>query len=162
VCLLVRKIDRAKWMQNDILGGETVSADAITNCMKTTGNTLSAWQIPGEAAVSDAVLAMASEFRHLDTIDVALLDQSSLHDAGLRVVESPGRTRVQRLVRTHRDIAYLDYDSLGTMARLIVECRDHKIRRFTKGALKSLLKQAIEEGSVNAQDLEESLRSKVC
>lgn len=45
--LLVRKINRAKWMQNDILSEQDVSADAITICMKTVGNTLSVWQIGG-------------------------------------------------------------------------------------------------------------------
>ena len=37
--LLVRKIQKSKWMQNDILNGEPVSGDAITNCLKTKNNT---------------------------------------------------------------------------------------------------------------------------
>lgn len=163
MCLLVRKIERSKWMQNNILDGETVSADAITNCLRTKSNTLSVWQIPEEAAVTDAVLAMTSVCRHLDTIDVALLDQPSLARAGLRIVESAGRARVPRLLDSHRDIVDLDYVLLGEMARLIVECFEkEKVIRFTRRQLIELLKQAIQDGSINREELEESVRSKVC
>ena len=58
--LLVRKINRAKWLQTDIAHGDDISADAITNCMKTTSNRLSVWEVESEARIEEAALAIAS------------------------------------------------------------------------------------------------------
>lgn len=49
----VRKISRSKWQDNPLSTNEekalqeirNVAADAITNCIKTTGNRLSIWRV---------------------------------------------------------------------------------------------------------------------
>ena len=157
---LVRKIDRAKWLQNDIANGQEVSADAITNCMKTKANTLSVWEIDSASALDDAVLAMASQFDHLDTIDVVVLDESELDRAGLRIAATPGTTPVKRLADIHRDITALTYRTLGIVADFTVKCfQQDSVRRFTRGQLISLLKSAIHQGEITETDLKERVRS---
>ena len=158
--VLVRKIDRAKWLQNDIANGEEVSADAITNCMRTKANTLSVWKIDSASSLNDAVLAMASQFDHLDTIDVIVLDDSELEKAGLNIVATPGNTPIRRLADFHRDIAALTYRTLGVVADFTTRCfQQQNVRRFTRGQLISLLKGAIGQGDIAQSDLKEHVRS---
>jgi len=160
--LLIRKIEKAKWMQNDIVGGEDVSADAITNCMKTKGNTLSTWEISEESDISDAVLAIVSVHQHLDTIDIVCLKRSSLESQGLKLQSTPGNTPVKDLINQHVDISDLTYRSLGTVAEQIVqEIKCEKVVRYTKGMIKRLLNGAIDLGRVQKDDLHEYLRNKL-
>lgn len=160
--LLIRKIDKAKWMQNDILGGEDVSADAITNCMKTKGNVLSVWQVAEEGTIEDAVLAIVSSHQHLDTIDVVCLEPSSLQGEGIRLQSTPGLTPVKDLTDQHIDIFGLTYRTLGTVAKHTVEMiKKEKIVRYTKDNIKKLLNVAINSGRVQSDDLHKSLREKL-
>ena len=162
MALLVRKIEKAKWMQNNILAGEDVSADAITNCTKTVNNALSAWQIGEESLVTDAVVAMASQFQHLDAIDVVLLSQPALADAGLKVEHNPGRTALRDFRDRHHDVVGLTYRTLGVLASLIVNgIRESRIRRFTKGELRRLLKNAVDSRRIDVQDLHEGVRKSI-
>jgi len=161
MALLVRKIEKAKWLQNDILAGEDVSADAITNCMKTRMNALSVWEIGGEEELHNAVLAMASQFQHLDTIDVVVLLPAAVAEAGLSVRGTNGATPVKDLAGSHRDLVSLTYRSLGKLAGLIVDgIRQKNVHRYTKQQLKRLLEEAIQAGRLSRDQLQESLRSR--
>lgn len=160
--LLVRKIDKSKWLQNDIYNGEDVSADAITNCMKTTNNTLSTWHIENDAHVDEAVLAILSGHQHLETIDVVWLSQELLSELGISVKHTPGSTPIKTLVGRHIDIANLNYRSLGVLASCIVTSfKEERVRRYTRVMLKKLLQGAIDSGQVRAELLPPSLVSKL-
>lgn len=160
--LLVRKINKAKWMQNDVRSAENVSADAITNDLKTTDNTLSAWQVAGAEAIEDAVLAIVSSHEHLDTIDVVCLDPSSLESNGIMLQSNPGGTPVRDLIDRHIHICDLTYRTLGTVAEQIVHAlKEGKDERYTKGKIKKLLTGAINRGCLQKDDLHESLRRKL-
>ncbi|MFC1573312.1 hypothetical protein ACFL6M_06905 [Candidatus Eisenbacteria bacterium] len=150
-------------MQNNILEGEDVSADAITHCMRTKHNAISMWVISGEEEVLDAVIAIASPFDHLDTIDIVLIPIGRLDDAGLQVESTEGVTPFSAFVEKHRDVVQLTHATLGSLARLIVDgIRAGRIRRYTRGDLRSLLRGAIEGGRLDIADLRESVRNKVC
>ena len=156
--LLVRKINRAKWMQNDILCGEEVSADAITNCMKTKGNALSTWQISDQNEIADAVLAIVSFHEHLDTIDVVCLNPSCLEKVGVKFQPTQVNTPVKDLIERHVDICNLTYRSLGIVAEQIVNViREDKVVRYTKGSIRKLLKTAIDLGRIEIGDLHNSI-----
>lgn len=160
--LLVRKIEKAKWMQNDILAGEDVSADAITNCMKTTGNTLSTWLIRAWDEIPEAVLAIVSSHQHLDSIDIVCLERSLLERQGMDLRSTPGATPVKDLIDHHIDISNLAYRSLGTVANHIVnEIKQERTVRYTKGMIKKILNSAINDGRITKSDLHESVRAKL-
>ncbi len=160
--LLVRKINKAKWFQKNILEEDIVSADAITNCLKTSRNTLSVWKIESEQELDMAVLALASKQEHLDAIDVVILEESTVSSLKIEIIATPGDTPVSDLVDTHRDLSDLDYDKLGCISSHIVErVRADKLKRYTKSALKTLLKNAIEEGLLRSEDLQESVLKKM-
>ena len=160
--LLVRKINIAKWHQVDLSSTNDVSADAITNCMKTTKNTLSVWQIQSEQDLDKAVLALVANQDHLDKIDVVILEESTLLNYNLNILATPGDTPIPSLANTHRDIADLNYSKIGDGKNHIVDkirAKSHK--RYTVGNLKKLLKDAIEMGVLEKEDLKVSVKSKI-
>ena len=163
--LLVRKITMSKWrLRNDRLSDEDVyiSADAITNCMKTAENTLSTWVVQTRDEIPEAVLAIASLHQHIDTIDVVCLDLFFLESQGIHLKSTPGNTPVKDLVDRHKDIFNLTYKSLGTVAiHIFNEIKGEKVERYTRGKIKKLLKNAIDAGRLQKNELHESVRSKL-
>jgi len=160
--LLIRKINKAKWIQGDIENDSDVSADAITNCLRTTKNTLSVWQIKTEEDLDKAVLAIVSNQDHLEAIDVVILEEKSINDYNISIVATPGETPVEELTESHRDLAELTYSKLGTIKDHIVErIRTDKLKRYTRGSIKKLIQNAIDEKKIELNDLKESVRKKI-
>lgn len=160
--LLVRKINKAKWMQKDVRSAEDVSADAITtNDLKTRGNTLSAWQV-AEEAIADAVLAIVASHQQLDTIDVVCLEPSSLERNGIRLQSTPGITPVKDIIYKHIDICNLTYRTLGTVAeQIVLALKEGKVVRYTRDNIKKLLMGSINMERLQMDDLNESLRKRL-
>ncbi|GCC53700.1 hypothetical protein SanaruYs_39450 [Chryseotalea sanaruensis] len=159
---LVRKVNKAKWFQIDILKDDDVSADALTNCLKTTNNTLSVWRIDNEADLDSAILAIVANQDHLDTIDIVILEESSLEGYNINIVASPGETPVASLISAHRDLSQLTFSKIHDIKNHIVErIRNDKLKRYTVASLKKILNSAIERGLVKQEDLKESLRKKI-
>ena len=102
--MLVRKITKSKWFQNDILNGAEVSADAITNCLKTTKNTLSVWRVDNEETIEEAALAIVANQQYLETIDVVLLDEEYFLKYQIKIENTEGNTIVEDLKNTHVDL----------------------------------------------------------
>jgi hypothetical protein len=160
--LLIRKINKAKWYQVDIENDSDVSADAITNCLKTTKNTLSVWCISCEEDLDNAVLALVSNQDNLETIDIVILEESLLDGYNIRIVATQGETPIEELAKTHRDIADLTFSKIGIIKDHIVErIRTKHLRRYTKGTLKKLIKDAIEDGKLKLEDLKESVQKNI-
>ncbi|CAD5246143.1 MULTISPECIES: hypothetical protein [unclassified Imperialibacter] len=160
--LLIRKINRAKWPAEDVDYQSDVSADAITNCLKTTRNTLSVWQIDTEDDLEKAVLAIASNLQHLETIDVVILEEKHLSNYNIKIVATPGKTPLEELVHSHRDLEELTFMKLGTIKDHIVErIQMDKFKRFTRTALKQLIEDAINTGKLKLEDLNPSIREKI-
>jgi hypothetical protein len=160
--LLIRKIDKGKWLQRDICQGEDVPADAITNCLRTKHNTLSAWEITSENDIDEAVLAIVSGHQHLETIDVVPIDPGHLKENNIDCIRTDGLTPVRDLIKNHIDLSNLSYKKLGVIAYHIVDkIRDKKVRRYTEGRLKAILNEAIEKGRLEADKLSDSLRRKL-
>ncbi|MDI9313023.1 MAG: hypothetical protein QM535_22625 [Limnohabitans sp.] len=160
--LLIRKINKAKWFQINVLNDSDVSADAITNCLKTSKNTLSVWNIQEESDLDNAILAIVASQDHLDTIDIVILEHTSLIKYNIKIVASPGDTPINTLIDTHRDLEELTFSKLGIVKDYIVErIRNDKLKRYTVATLKKLLKSAIENGLIKKEDLKETMREKI-
>lgn len=143
--LLVRKIELGKWKQNQDLNElNNISADVITNCLKTKGNTISTWKIDSEDNLSDAVLAMISTCQHLDTINVVCLSGEVVTGNGLELNETPAKTPIEKFNNTHVDICNLTYLKIGKVADIIRDIViNDKYVRYTSNQLKGILQQAI-------------------
>ena len=131
--LLIRKVNKSKWFQNDIKEREPVSADAITSCLRTYGNTLSVWEIESGDELDEAVLAIVAAHQHLESIDVIHLSPEYLTKNGIDCVHSKGRTPVDDLAENHVDLAKLTYEKLGVIAYHIVDrIVEHGMVRYTR------------------------------
>ena len=162
MAVLVRKINKAKWRQRDVLNDEEPSADAITNCLKTSQNSLSVWTIDDESHLSNAILALAAGFQRLDTFDVALINEDDLVGNGLTITETPGITPYSAMIGRHRDISDLDYGGLGKVASLIISClKNETVKRYTKSTLIDLLRAAVLSGDVRLEDLQPSVQKEL-
>lgn len=160
--VVVRKIDKGKWLQNKILDGEDVSADAITNCTKTKNNSLSVWEVPNEDQVDEAVLAILSGHDHLETFDIVVLQSTELMELGISLDHSKGICGVRDLVDNHVDIIELTYRKLGILAEKITEgFQLGKVKRYRKTQLKALLLKAISDNRLDICDLSEYVRKKI-
>lgn len=160
--LLIRKISLAKWMQNKILDGEEISADAITGCMRTNDNALSAWKITNEDEIEEAILAIVSKYKKPDKTDVVSIEPEFLNDNKFMLNETSGNTPVIDLRNKHVDISKFNYKSLGVLGNYIVKrIKEEKVMTFTSGHIKRIIKKAIELNRVKREDLEESLIKKV-
>ncbi len=161
--LLVRKIAISKWRQTDIEGGKSPSADAITGCLRTSGNTLSLWAIESEKELEDAVVAIAAtQTDKLETFDITAIEQELIENSGLSVISSAGKTPYQDFVTKHRDICQLDYESLGKVASLIVESiRNNRNQRFTKARLVNLVSEAVKAGKIQIETLEPKMQEQL-
>ncbi len=160
--MLVRKITKSKWFQNDILNGAEVSADAITNCLKTTKNTLSVWRVDNEETIEEAVLAIVANQQYLETIDVVLLDEEYFLKYQIKIENTEGNTIVEDLKNTHVDLIELDYNSLGKVAKHIIESiNNDKSKRFTLAKLREIIQRAIENKRLKLSDLHEGIQKKL-
>lgn len=155
----VRKIEYSKWAQRQILNGEQPSADAITNCMKTTNNRLSLWSISGINEVNEAVLAIGSQFKDLDSIDILTIDLSLITDKGISTEKCAGLTPYKNFEERHLDVVDLDYVSLGQMAEVIIESiRQGRWKRVLRKDLKAIISKGVDEGKIQWSDLKEKVQ----
>jgi hypothetical protein len=160
--LLVRKIDKSKWLQTDIYRGEDISADAITNCLRTNRNTLSVWEVDSESNIDEAVLTIVSGHQHLETIDVVPMDAEYLKENEIDCIRTDGLTPIDNLIKTHIDLACLSYRKLGIIAYHIADnITKQMIIRYTKVRLKEILNRAIREGRLKLEDLSDLLKKKL-
>jgi len=159
---LVRKIDKGKWLKNDIKNGAPVAADAITICMKTTENTLSTWEIDTPGDIEKAVLAIVAAGDHLETIDVVILDRQYLDAQGVKAVPVEGKTPIATLRKTHHNLENLTYPKLGILAEHTVEMfRKDLVPRYLERELIRILKEAISQSLLSPGDLQAPISRKL-
>lgn len=161
---LVRKIARSKWPSNDFeqMVKDEIPADALSNCMKTSKNTLSTWEIESLDNIEEAVLALVASGDHIDTIHVVYIERDNMESKGLNISDIEGKTPVKDLVDTHKDIAALTYQSVGEFANLILgELKQKKEKRYAKSDLVKIINKAIENGRLDPIELKEGIRSKL-
>lgn len=154
---LIRRISRAKW--DEIEEGE-VSADAITNDLKTFRNDLSVWYISNKEELSKAILALVTGAKQtkLSTLHIVLIEEKLISDNGLGLASSPGDTVIEDLVSSHRDIEKLTYSRLGTVKDLILDCiKSDEYALFTRKQIKDLVKSAIKDGILIKDNLNPEL-----
>lgn len=167
MCFYVRKITRSKWTPNEnITDVSELSADAITNCLRTTGNSLSIWKIDSIDELKDAVLAIASQQDRLDTIDIVIIDKDKIDEKNLSLTKSSGITIYKDFINRHYDICNLTHSSLGKVALIIVEyCKKNSdnvnVQRFNKTNLKEIIKEGIANHKILITELKEKIKAEV-
>jgi len=158
MALFVRKIETQKWIQNDILNGEDISADAITGCLRTKNNTLSFWYIESDEQIHDAVLAIVSGFEKAETIDVVTIEPELFNQNDLTCLSTEGLTPYEKFKNKHYDLTDLTYPKLGVVAKIIVECiRQDRNKKIPRKEIKEMILASLKNGEINKEKLNEKL-----
>ncbi len=164
--MLARKISRAKWHHREYLAKTEIRADAISGCLRTTDDKLSWWRCTDdEKGVAEVALALAvgPRMEKFEKIDVVVLPELTLTEAGLASEPTEGDTPVKDLRSRHVDLVGLDVERLAQVARILgprIRSSD-KVVQFTKAGLMDLVTAAIHDKRLDANDLNEKLRAKL-
>lgn len=163
--MLARKISRAKWQHKDYLAETEIRADAISGCLRTTGDTLSWWRCADKEDLAEVALALTAgqTIDRFDKIDVVMLPEAVLANAGLERSSTDGETLVKDLRKRHVDLIKLDVERLATVARILNPLirESGNVEVFTKQRLMTLVEKAIEENRLDEADLSEKLRGQL-
>lgn len=137
----VRKISKGKWKsEND---EPIIKADALTSCLRTSGNTLSFWRIEDLAQIEDAKLAIAASNTNLETFDIVVFSHAEMEDFGAPILETAGKTACTDLANSHRDLAELTSDHLIRVSHAVLrKVREDQIVRVTKAKVVTMLSSA--------------------
>lgn len=156
--LLARKINRNHW-PDSVTDVSDIGADAITQSMRTSRNAMSIYEIPSKTNIDDAFLAIASNFQRLESFDIVTMEKQDLTELYMDCKQIAGVTPVEDLRNTHLDISGLCYHKLGTIANYISYriLEDHYERR-TRGQLKDIINNAIDDGRLDRDKLDDRLK----
>ena len=121
--ILIRRISRTQWPTTFTTQEDDVSADAITNCLRTYTNALSFWEIANNSDLIKAIIALVSgpKQEKFSGIHVVSIDTNNPLLSELTVVPSLGDTTIVPLKEDHRDITNLTYNKIGIIKKLILE-----------------------------------------
>ncbi len=164
--MLARKISRAKWEPRDYLAEGEIPADAISGCLRTSDDTLSWWRCKGHREdVAEVALALtaAPKIEKFDKIDVVVLPEEVVTDAGFSVETFAGDTLVRELQARHVNLPKLDVDRLVEVAKILAPRirDDDEVFQFTKGQLVKLVTAAIHDKRLDIDELSEKLQEKL-
>jgi len=157
--LLVRKIQRSKWGDCAENSDVPVNADALTNCLKTTGDTLSVWFAQDDSDLDSAKIALIGTMSKLEKIDIIVLDESELAANDVVLAETPGITLAKPLVDRHRDLARLSVIEMMKVSSIIQrKLVEGETERIGKPELLRLFKKAIDNGLIVKSELSDDLQ----
>lgn len=162
---LLRKISIAKWEPNFTLQPENFTADAITGCTRTSGNTLSVWASDSinfsTEEVERIVVALATTMSAPDTVDLIWLNQDWLIKNGVEInYDAEGESKFNAVNSLHRDLIAIDHRQLAVVGQHIVEQyktnSELHYKRYSRPQLIALVyKWLLKEGTFELEDLHE-------
>lgn len=159
---LIRKVSLAKWKNSLAVGPDYISADAVTGCLRTTGNTLSVWKAETPEEYDQSVLALLASLTSMETIDIVRLEAKELESNELELAETDGDTRAKGLEGLHRDIINLNHGSLKSVAEIVkAKVAENKSIRLRRQEIKVILNKAVAEGIVDIDALPDKIRAEL-
>lgn len=161
---IARGITVAKWVRPAFRDVGKIPADAITADLRTTENTLSFWRC-GEATsedITNAMIAIAAARARVDKMELVWLPIVALEADGQLLIDSTGRTPLTELESKHLDVEQLDSIKLVQLAERVIEALEqNRTRRISKGQIKKLLNDAVNQGRIDSQDLSDGIRKEL-
>jgi len=162
VTFLGRTISGAKWLVKPPFVGDEIAAEALTD-LRTVSNKLSLWEFASpDTDWKELMLAVASSWKSLDTVDAAWLEREAL-SCVVRLENSPGPTPVANLRDRHVDAVALDLVRLVGVAKLFASVvrSPGPIRRVIVSETAEILAEAVREGRLALGDLNVKVRELV-
>lgn len=167
----VRKISRSKWQENPLSADEEkalqevkrVAADAVTNCIRTTGNKLSLWRVEERKDSIDDIIPLIVGFDRPDTCDIIYISEDVFLQEGIAIEQSSqdANTPIEELKKYHYNAIVDDYEGLGKFARVVLRSLgNHK--RFKGKEVKTKLREMLDNQQINQEMISDKLYEKIC
>lgn len=160
---LLRKFSYAKWKGNKEFPPMNFTADAITNCIKTSRNQLSVWISESndfsKPEVEKLVVALATTMDKPDVMDFVWLNTEWFQNENIPLVFNKGTSKYESLNDRHRDLSNLDLNGLSKVGKHIVEKMEEpgNRKRYSKNEiLKLVLKWQMADKEFEINDLNPS------
>lgn len=139
---------------------DDISADAVTLCLKTSGNTLSFWRCSADTddiAQIALALALGTDKDRLDAFDVVLLRRDAFEAAGFILNPNPStaETKMDDMKDRHVDMEQLTLARLSAVASSIADKVKGNVNtyRFTRGQLLNLIVAAVDTKRIDRDGL---------
>ena len=166
----VRKISRSKWQENPLSTDETialqevknVAADAITNCIKTTGNKLSLWKIEEKRDSIEDIIPLIIGFDKPDTCDIIYISDETFLQEGISLEQSldDANTPIEDLKQYHYNAIVKNYEELGKFAKVVLKSLgNHK--RFKTKEVKTKLREMLNNHEIDKEMISSKLYEKI-
>lgn len=156
----VRKISKGKWKSDS--DDAVIKADALTSCLRTSGNTLSFWRVEDLNQIDEAKLAIASSNSNLDTFDIVVFSTAEMEALGAPIVATPGQTACTDLENTHRDLAELNSDHLIKLSYAVLDkVKQDEVERVTLAKARTMMKAAVDSQRLDVSKLPDAIKVKI-
>lgn len=166
----VRKISRSKWQENQLSLDEkkaleeikNVKADAITNCIKTTGNKLSLWKVEEKRDSIDDIIPLIIGFERPDSCDIIYISDEIFLQEGISLEQSSedANVPIEYLKQYHYNAIVENYEGLGKFAKIVLKSlNNHK--RFKAKEVKIKLKEMLSNHEIEKEMISDKLYEKI-
>lgn len=166
----VRKISRSKWQEDPLSADEEkallevkkVAADAVTNCIKTTGNRLSLWRVEEKRDSIDDIIPLIVGFERPDTCDIIYISDEVFLQEGIVKEQSSedANTPIEELKQYHYNAIVEDYEGLGKFARIVLRSLDNH-KRFKGKEVKTKLREMLDRQEIDREMISDKLYEKI-
>ncbi len=166
----MRKISRSKWQEDPLSADEEkallevkkVAADAVTNCIKTTGNKLSLWRVEEKRDSIDDIIPLIVGFERPDTCDIIYISDEVFLQEGIVIEQSSedANTPIEELKQYHYNAIVEDYEGLGKFARIVLRSLDNH-KRFKGKEVKTKLREMLDRQEIDREMISDKLYEKI-
>lgn len=166
----VRKISRSKWQEDPLSADEEkallevkkVAADAVTNCIKTTGNKFSLWRVEEKRDSIDDIIPLIVGFERPDTCDIIYISDEVFLQEGIVIEQSSedANTPIEELKQYHYNAIVEDYEGLGKFARIVLRSLDNH-KRFKGKEVKTKLREMLDRQEIDREMISDKLYEKI-
>lgn len=166
----VRKISRSKWQENPLSTDEmkaleevrSVKADAITNCIKTTGNKLSLWKVDEKRDAIEDIIPLILGFERPDTCDIIYISDEVFSQEGILLEQSSedANVPIESLKKYHYNAVVKDYEGLGKFAKILLKSLSN-YKRFKGKEVKTKLKEMLNNHEIEKEMISDKLYEKI-
>lgn len=162
--MYIRMINKkAKWEEDINKDIDDTSADIITNCLKTSNETLSLWYVKDEDEINKAIVALSSNRDYINKLDYIVIPDEYIEKYKLKLKKSPGDSPYTEFNENHFDIVNVKYGVLGDVSKMVFEIVNNgdKIKRISMGKIKKLLIDANSKKILDKSVMKESLLEEI-
>lgn len=163
--MYIRMISKkAKWEQDKSKSNiNDTSADIITNCLKTSNETLSLWYVEKEEEIDKAIIALSSNRDFVNRLDYIIIPDEYIIKYKLELGKTNGESPYTEFNGNHFDIINVKYGVLGVVSKMIFDIivNNGKIVRVPESEIKNKLISAINQNILNINAIKQTLLEEV-